>query len=79
VTGTVETDLVLSRRHGGSDTSYASFYDRVKEFQLLETIWRENIPQSVAVTSSGTVWGNTIIRAPFLQNRDVLPRLDFSE
>jgi hypothetical protein len=63
VTGTVETDLVLSRRHGGSDTLYASFYGCVKEFELPETIWRENIPQSVAVSSSGTVWGNSIIRA----------------
>lgn len=63
MTGTVETDLVLSRRHSGSDTLYASFYGGVQDFGLSETRWRENIAQSVAVSPSGTAWGNTIIRA----------------
>lgn len=63
MTGTVETDLILSRGYTGSNTLHTSFHGRADESVFSEKRWRENIPQSLAVSSSGTAWGNSIIRA----------------
>ena len=63
MTSTIETELVLARRYAGSDTLYTPFYGYDAGFELPENIWRKKVPQSVAVSSSGTTWASAIMQA----------------
>ena len=68
-----ETYLFLSRRYAGSDTLYAPLYGRTAESEWSETICQEQTVQSHAVSSSGTAWGKSILRALSLEPGCVTP------